>query len=387
MPDNTDESTHIRHKFKMKFNNGTVADTGATIWDTRFPIRIDNYKINGGTTDTLSINYKSYNIAGNPTRTFGRDLFVTEFKYQPIHRINSITLPGDFSTTPDSVSIRIDTNFIQTSLELASVGWGNYTTNSVRSSNNQIYNSLRDCAGFRMFYDTPPNDNKESAFMKLDTSYKLYNFVTVDSAIFRIAPISFSAIYNGIPISNSQFDIHVKGVRSLGIPSNYPVNLCPEIVNVQSAQITSAYSEINLDTFNVTNSHGCSYKPMSFDIKNLIDYSITNHLPLLGLSISPIYNGPIENPYDSFDRFYLNFFCSPSNGNVCCNEWYSLYRPMLYVYGNLNLSDTLRFPVVKGGTIKYIYDDLNKKIDVISVRNSITNAYTKIEYSIDGFGI
>jgi len=379
----TDEEPYRRHAFKMKFNNGTVKDTCATMWDTRFPIRIDNFKINGSQTATLSKVYKTYNIAGYPTRKIDQNLYVTEFKYQPIHRINSITLPGDFSTTPDSVSLTIDTHYIKTSIELISKGWGNYNTSNqkVAYTYTPDYSSLKTCGPFNMFIN---NNTNRYAFIKLDTSNKIYNFETIDSAILQFAPIKFSATYDGSPISNESFNTQVKGVTYL---SNYFVWANCELArrDTHTAHITTVSSEIDLDTFNTNCSSSCCYKIQKFDIKNLIDTFITNRWPLIGLTIQSYYNGIGTNPATG-SVFDLNFTNCPIIWNGNHQYWNSLYRPVLYIYGNLDISDTLRIPIVRGGTIKYTYDDVNKKIDVFSIRNTLTNDYSKVRYSIDGFG-
>lgn len=51
-----------------------------------------------------------------------------------------------------------------------------------------------------------------------------------------------------------------------------------------------------------------------------------------------------------------------------------------------DVSDTLKIPVIKGGTIKYVYDDVNKTIEVYSMRNTLTNDGGRIKYHIDQSG-
>lgn len=380
----TDEEPYRRHLIKMKFNNGVVKDTNATMWDTRFPIRIDNYKINGAQVDTLSRIYKSYNIAGYPTRTIDQDLYVTEFKYQPIHRINSITLPGDFSTSPDSTFMRIDTHYIKTSLELKTKGWGNYNTSDgkVTYIETQNYSNLKSCDPFKMLINS---SNNKYAFIKLDTSNKIYNFTSIDSAILQFSPICFSAANDGNPISNASFNTQIKGITFLNSYSTWQSCGYNAHNIIQSAEITTENTEINLDTINSNcPSSICYFRIQRFDVKNLINTFISNDWPLVGLTMHSYYTGIGTPP--AGPSFNLNFTnCIETvNGNE--DYWYSLYRPVLFIYGNLDISDTLRYPIVKGGTIKYKYDDVNKKIDVLSIRNTLTSDYSKIKYSVDGFG-
>ncbi|MCB0728883.1 MAG: RHS repeat protein, partial [Ignavibacteriae bacterium] len=86
--------------FYLKYNNGVTIQTSENIWDGRFPIRTDSYREQSGTTDTLSITYKSYAIDGSPTKLISQNKYTTDINYEPIHRVSSIILPGDF--TPDS---------------------------------------------------------------------------------------------------------------------------------------------------------------------------------------------------------------------------------------------------------------------------------------------
>jgi hypothetical protein len=123
---NSDFPNYPRFYYRIKYINGSVLDSAEMIYDRRLPIRIDNYKISGGDIDTLSKVYKTYTADGSPAKQIDQNRYLTEFKYEPMHRINSITLPGDFSFSPDSVSLTIRPDSLDVNSVIKSESWGNY---------------------------------------------------------------------------------------------------------------------------------------------------------------------------------------------------------------------------------------------------------------------
>lgn len=369
-------------KYKIKYDNGNVVETYEKIWDFRFPVRTDNYKITGNSRDTLSISYQTYTLDGSPSKIIDQNKYLTRFVYEPIHRINSITLPGDFSVNQDSVKLIINENILYNQLTILSNGWGylNDLTHRVRYLRATNLEEMFSCNLLRT--DMHWSGNYEHlAFSKFDGSF-INQFVSIDSAIFEMHPVSYNAKYGNNTIDHGLFKTYLKPMINL---SNV-VTGCPcSGSNCDSASIseTTTQDSIYLDLPNY-NPTGYCYKKLTTRITNIVNQFHGSSSVINGLVLRPVYTGPETNPYPNF-KFLVNFLLCEDEDELPSN-WFSELSPRIHVYGYHDNSDTLKIPIIKGGTFKYYYDDLRHTVDVFSIRSTTENERSKIKYLIDAFG-
>jgi len=375
---NADEPPGLpKLKYKIKYNNGNITETYSNIWDFRFPIRTDVYRVNENARDTLSITYKTYTLDGSPSKMIDQNKYLTQFVYEPIHRINSITLPGDFSTLQDSVALYITPLQMYNELTVKGKVFGNFNDldDSLRFTSDNINLYTDRCPLFNSYVrDTGYGYvNFQSAYIKFDTNEvkQTINFNSIDNAYLDIFPYSKSFIVNGIQtnaniitkirivdkISTSIYDYNCGTVQN-ALSKNYGISL--------GNYVTGNYINTNYD-----------YTLNRFDIKTLI----SSDRNFAGILIIPVLNLPPDLPPHELSIQLTRF-----NDVSGKNYWEANYSPYFTVKGNRDISDTLKIPIIKGGTIKYYYDDLNHKVNVYSVRNSQTNERSRIQYVIDGYG-
>ncbi|HMR42084.1 MAG TPA: hypothetical protein PKA90_16835, partial [Ignavibacteria bacterium] len=372
----TDEPSGIPYlKYKVKYNNGTELNENEKIWDYRFPIRTDNYKINGSFRDTLSSTYKSYTLDGSPSKIIDQNKYITQFIYQPIHRINSITLPGDFSTTPDSVNVIINYKFINDTVIFRSNGWGFY--NYLYPANHVLYtqnhrtldNDYDDCIVFGMDINATNSayTSRRDAFFALENSDYLLNFDSINFANLKVG-------IRGFTHPTGTYYTRLIPVDSITNHSLFSCGNQPFTLNYDKSNISvnNASQLINV-TPNSSN---------IFDIKSMIENLNGQGVILKALLVRGDLGPPVHPIPDQ--TFKMNFT------NITTQEEADLWRlndsPILTVSGKINISDTLYEPIIKGGTIKYYYDDQNHKVNVYSIRNSFYNDHNRIQYTIDGYG-
>ncbi|MCY7363343.1 MAG: hypothetical protein LH629_14950, partial [Ignavibacteria bacterium] len=201
----------------------------------------------------------------------------------------------------------------------------------------------------------------------------------MDSAKLDINPVSFSASYDDKPLNTNDYETYVKAITNIASPTGNPD--CSPGVSAP-AMINRYENAVSLDTFAGTSSCNFTNFHNRFEIKDLLNNLNSNNKYLKGITISSAYTGPITTPITPV--FYLNFTdCSYSGTNQI---WFTNYIPKLKVDGKFDISDTLKIPIIRGGTIKYEYDDDAHTVDVFSIRNSFYNDRSRVKYSIDGFG-
>ncbi|HMQ70402.1 MAG TPA: hypothetical protein PKC58_15605, partial [Ignavibacteria bacterium] len=371
---NSDFPDYPLFYYKIKYNTGAVADSSEMIYDRRLPIRIDIYKILGGTTDTLSKVYKTYTADGSPAKLIDQNRYLTEFKYEPMHRINSITLPGDFSDFSDSVIKIIHKDSLYITRELKSEAWGLYNSENGKADYYTAH-TLSEFVGcnnsqFEMDISYRNSQNSNFAYIQFQNDFP-QKYRSVDSAIFRMWPLEFIADRNGT-IPKNDYKTYIKGVSGFGNAYQH------ECDNIHWRR-RSTTLESFVDTINLPVQNNCQYTERKADIKNLIMNFSNSNKELYGITLNSAFIG--EPDAQTYPKFYLDMTYCNQNTN-----WFDWYTPRVNIFGYLDISDTLKIPVIKGGTIKYKYDDDNHTINVYSIRNSILNNYSNIKYSIDGFG-
>jgi YD repeat-containing protein len=376
---NSDFPNYPRFYYKIKYNDGSILDSAEIIYDRRLPIRIDNYKVTGGSTDTLSKVYKTYTADGSPSKLIDQNRYLTEFKYEPMHRINSITLPGDFSTSKDSTIYLVRKDSLDVSNEIQSDSWGNYTVNNSKTHYlNSSQTQYLSCSPNNLNMIISPSENvNQYAYIKLANNIPR-KYLSIDSAVFSFYVRTFTARYNGSALDQSDYKSYVKGITDLNNPELD--DGCTYWHNRPS--VLSGFS----DTVNLPYKTDCNYELRKANVKSLFLNLGNQNKVVRGLTISSTYTGIIIDP--ELDVIYLPHFDLEMAycGSFPDNTWYYNYRPKVLIKGKLDLSDTLKIPVIKGGTIKYTYNDTDHSVKVYSVRNTLTNERSKVKYSIDGFG-
>ncbi|MBE2190540.1 MAG: hypothetical protein IAE98_13895, partial [Candidatus Kapabacteria bacterium] len=240
--------------YKIKYNTGAVSDSSEMIYDRRLPIRIDNYKVLGGTTDTLSKVYKTYTADGSPAKLIDQNRYLTEFKYEPMHRINSITLPGDFSDLSDSVIKIIHKDSLYISRELKSEAWGLYNSENGKADYYTAH-TLSEFVGcnnsqFEMDISYRNSQNSNYAYIQFQNEFP-QKYRSVDSAIFRMWPLEFIADRNGT-IPENDYKTYIKGVSGFGNAYQH------ECDNIHWRR-RSTTLESFVDTINLPVQNNCQY--------------------------------------------------------------------------------------------------------------------------------
>ncbi len=362
-------------KYKILYNTGGVYNTQSNVWDFRFPIRTDMYKVAGGARDTLSITYKTYTLDGSPSKMINREKYLTQILYEPVHRVNSITLPGDFSTQSDSTILNISSNYTNAELELDISGIGNY--NYLDDSLSFTYNfsplTAECCTSIvnsRYKVQNEFDIYHSGMFFHFDTTQNHFvrNLTEIDSAVLRLYP--YSSYFN--PSSLEHYTrIHI--VKEINSGSReFRCDYCGTQGNPFDApRRTAVLGGMYYGTFIESPQN---YYSNSYDIKSIIP----SDKNFLGFIISPSLAFDQPYPYPDFEsQIYFK-----QSGYALPTQYY----PTLNIYGELDISDTLKYLNVRGGTIKYVYDNVRHTVDVYSVRNTLENERSKIRYAIDAYG-
>lgn len=384
-----DEPPFRRFKYKIKYNTGIIKDTNEVIWDHRLPFRIDNYKVNGSNRDTLSIAYHTYNEDGSPEKVFDQNKFLTLFQYLPVHRISSITLPGDFSNVANDTTLTIDTSYYESTINLNSNGWGNY--DKIQQKAYYTANAL--CIDQDWCPDLYSMDiralegvnTQKGLFIRFDGS-QLPRFARIDSAILDIAPLGYRHLANG-DTSSSLITTTVQAVNSIYNSFQHDVRCCSWIcpstdccpIGWQINIGINSYQHpvtIHADPYNWHPS-SCGFKHNFLEIKNIFNNSYT----FKGLFIYANFNGQPDHLTWDFEMNMVNCqgFDAPN--------WTLYASPKIIMSGLVDNSDTVRTIIYHGGTYVYQYDDVNHIVTVNSIMKHPPYEQQKvIKYHIDGSG-
>lgn len=364
-------------KYKILYNTGEVFNTQSNIWDFRFPIRTDQYRVNGSSRDTFSITYKSYALDGSPTKMIDQNKYLTQFVYEPVHRINSITLPGDFSTSSDTMLLFITNNYYYTNLQVRGTHFG-----YLNELDNNIILGKSDDAFWQnkcpIFRSESTNNGASftqqfSAYIKFDTNdvKQTSKFVSIDSAHLSIFPY-----YKNYSVNDSDVVTRFRLINKISAQHFDSDCVSSTYVNYPNElERTPGFSPGSyLETGSIINTN---YAINRINIKSLID----SNRNFAGVSILPRLDLLPDLP-----SHYLYLQFTNYNNQADRQYWELNYAPYFVVYGNFNNADTLKIPVIKGGTIKYVYDDINQTVEVFNVRNTLTNDRSKLKYSINAIG-
>lgn len=349
-------------KFKIKYNNENVSTVYENIWDFRFPIRTDVYRINENARDTLSITYKTYTLDGSPSKMIDQNKYLTQFVYEPIHRINSITIPGDFSTLPDSVVLNINHNYIQSNVNLYFDGYGffNFNNDSLFYTTNFNLLSSGCCPGIidSMRVSNEVYINKRGAFLFFDT-------------------VNTKVLQNYSDFDSVNLNLNVSNVNHS--PSNLGKYTKIQIIK----NISSSSAEHQCGTC------GLFGNPVLLNSRKILTYGSSGLFDSLIPGMQNTFD--LKNIISSDKKLNgILFWSSVTNPEVVPEPDHNFNDVIsgagLSVYGTYDNADTLKISIIKGGTIKYYYDDIDHKVNVYSVRNSLTNDRSRIQFAIDGYG-
>lgn len=377
--------------YRVQYNNGTTTIQRSFWEDPRLPIRIDSYKrISSNSVDTLKRIYMQYNEAGMPVKIINENRYLTELKYQATHRISSITLPGDFSTSISYDSLYIEDNTFPVTWTVSANGWGNININDNNKAvfkDQSFWYAYPDyCDRFSMKFQTQLDLQKGSFFkMYLD----LRNFTQIDSASFVMWHTYYNHKVNGVDPPISDYWTKLQPIDSLfsriddddcGSENEYSV-LGTRVNNyTQTIDVPTSYSTNCVPIKNV------------YDVKNLVTNLSQNNKNLFGLMIRPYfrYRDSPEGEGSEIDAssvidFYLRHY------NSTCNQYPTTtfmenYNEKITISGQYREYDTIVVPVVIGGTYIYRYDDVNNTVMTYSRLTHSPNKLKQVKYHLDGFG-
>jgi RHS repeat-associated protein len=321
--------------------------------DTRFPA-ITYYNPSGN----FSFNsFQQYSPSGNRTMFLNSYRFLSEFTYEPLERINNITLPYDFDTLGSQEIKIFDTTFINVDYILKSnaEGYINYL-----APPNQQVNKVMGCNGSqftsKVFINGAFTDNRNALIGFSDTI--INHLYRLDYAHLIFYPTLYSHSYAG-------YDSAKYAVVKF-IPLTY----------FGSTSISEGVSSYNTHNIYSTSSENCSNGFAGFsnliDLTGLLNYNIIQlDNNFAGLRVNIDYNDPaVPDPPPNYE-FHLNIGnCIDQCYNCGCSLWLANYSPRLHISGVYAQIDTTIYKIYNNSTIKYEYDDINHKTSVISKLNS-----------------
>ena len=379
-PGVTDEAPAPMLIYKVKYENGVIdPDTVRLPRNGILPVRIDKYKRNSdGTTDTLDRNYFFYNAEGLMTAKVDYNRFLTEIAYNPGNRVASVTLPGDFSTQPNDTTEIIIPLKLDDTLIINSTNWGNIRNDTARlyGSNNGITDQ---CDIFSLRYtNIGQKEMRKSLFLTGDAALPSFNEITMATLRMGI----YKEITNLPPSYNYEMKLQPVVSKSEQGFTTTCTGSVPVITYRNEPVVVSLLDQtINTSGQNIQQ---CNYTLNTIDLTAFLNnYLITEGRTFIGFSIYPFLSFPI-NGEPQFE-IYQEYFCEFSGQTF--EDWKEDYSPRLTIAGEIDLSDTLRYPNTYGGTIFYDYDDVAKTVD-IKARMTPGGGYENFRrtmYHFDGF--
>jgi RHS repeat-associated protein len=305
----------------------------------------------------------------------------------PFLRVKAITLPGDFSTIPNTISViqRYDTNYAN--VLVPSTGWG-MVTDTVDNARfifnaNQMHCNTKEYFNTDITYPTHTGDYDNMAAIRFDYD-KLGYFAGIDSAMLYIAPFrNFLYLNNRKYLTGFVHDVYGIGAR-YGVTYENCGNNTNNVEKYGIAESTVG-TPVNIIAFDSTlNCH--AFYPQKHDIKTTLN-SMRNasQNTLWGIFFKPRITEIGMN--ETFpQRFFLHFTHCGGSTTFDPVEWTSYYAPKLNIYGRYMTVDTVKTPVINGGTYVYYYDD---KYNTVSVHSKFSHTPIKtkqVRYHFDGFG-
>ncbi len=379
-PGVTDDAPAPMLIYKVKYENGVIdPDTIRLPRNGILPVRIDRYKRESdGTADTLDRNYYFYNAEGLMTQRVDFNRFLTAIAYNPGNRVSSVTLPGDFSTQPNDTTEIIIPLKLDDTLIINSTNWGNIRNDTARlyGSNNGITDQ---CDIFSLRYtNIGQKEMMKSLFLTGDAALPSFNEITM--ATLRLG------IYKEIRNVPPSYDYEMKLQPVVSKSEQGFTSTCTGSVPAITYRNEPVVASLLDQTINTSgqNIQQCNYTLDTIDLTAFLNnYLITEGRTFIGFSIYPFLSFPI-NGEPQFE-IYQEYFCEFSGQTF--EDWKEDYSPRLTIAGEIDLSDTLRYPNTYGGTIFYDYDDAAKTVD-IKARMTPGGGYENFRrttYHFDGF--
>ncbi|MCC6865526.1 MAG: RHS repeat protein, partial [Ignavibacteria bacterium] len=367
--------------YKIKYNTGNELLTWNNFQDTRLPVKIDNYKVNSSSRDTLKVVYMSYNALGNPTMMVNQSGYLTTFDYDNTYnRIYKITLPGDYSTNLDRDTMYAVPSYYYSPVSVYTEGWGALDNEEL----DHTYNST--CASsFNLKYNVDNTSAfKIKPFMKF-TQINLSSYTGIDSAIITLSPQWYTARNSSGVNIETDYEWRFKAVTQVGDSSITSCEVVSQDPVLSTYSILAPFSTSLYRNYNDQGRNCESYVTHNLRIESLLNNLRTNSQKFYGLLVDYKYTGIEEEDAPPNYQFRM-IFTDCNNFNY--GEWADLYKPKLTVYGQRVEYDTVRTKIYYGGTYIYEYDDLNRTTTIKSRFNhssSLTN-FKKVKYNFDGFG-
>jgi RHS repeat-associated protein len=384
-PGGIEEATAPMLIYKVKYSNGTIVPD--TVRLPRYgirPVRIDRYKrYQYGTADTLGRNYYFYNSEGLLTERIDFNRFLSAISYQPLNRVNSVTLPGDFSTQPNDTTEVILPLTLTDTLIINSTNWG-YIDEAIGNYGYIYYNNqsiTTPCNYFKMEYKNINGYSKHRSLFLMD-GQNLPPFRGISFAELRLGIYRTHQLVADIP-NNSDVSIILNPVDSEA--SLDTIGYCPNYSSIKYQKdiyfLSSKKTEINVAG---GDSVSCNYTINEINVTNFLnDFISVEGRSFIGFSIYPTFTF-VANGSPTYD-VKQQYFCEIAGQTF--ENWRENYSPRLTVAGEMDFSDTVRIPHTYGGTIIYEYDDPNNSV---TIRSRLTEGadfsdFKKINYSFDGF--
>jgi RHS repeat-associated protein len=374
---------HPNISFRKKYNTGSVTIEKDFLVDNRLPIRIDNFKrISTNSVNLLKTVYFKYNEAGYPTKIINENRYVTELVYQPTHRISSITLPGDYSTTVNDTTPVINHFYYYDTVNVSCTGFGhrNELTSIKQLNFLNAPQYLRDCPIFYMWYKKTASTMtfQHPAFIRFE-NVPVFN--QVFTAEFSFPVLKYVRTKDGSPIGENIYYTTIKPFSSLGSVTQDLSCGGRNWFKSTTSAVENLSQNITIDT-----SASGTYKIQTYDVKSMLDNLSSYHKKLEGIYImAGLKDAPEPLPNH---ELRLEFINTNLTEQQWANEWYNWLQnaPKLSIYGEVDVSDTIKLVTIYGGTYLYSYDDTRNIITTYSRLTHSPNVLKKVRYFIDGFG-
>ncbi|NOS85708.1 MAG: hypothetical protein HOP31_11250 [Ignavibacteria bacterium] len=376
--------------YKIKFSSGNDSTAWEYFYNTKLPIRIENYKRLSGGCDTLKRIYTKYNQSGTPLLMIDENRYASRFMYEPrYNRISSVTLPGDFESNivVDTMTY-IDTNYYYDTLTLVSESWG--TNDELNGTlyflNNPAYfapwyNGVGACRCFNTHVECNSSGTivtKSNAFMKFDGEI-LPKFVNISFAELRFPVAKYDKFIGGNPAPAGSVISTLRPFSNLGTISGYDCEGRGISKSTTYTPENSFGSNFNVDT----NQGGCNKNQFINITSMLHNYIVGSNKQLKGFDIKQSPNG--IGGEDTPPNYVFKLYCVPCDYNWV--SWRDNNIPRLKIYGKIDASDTLKKVSSNGATFRYEYDDDSNTVILKSIlKNSSPVKEKRIKYHFDGFG-
>jgi RHS repeat-associated protein len=345
-------------KYYRILTNGTSVESKTRWEDTRFPT---NTVFNPYSDYTFNT-YQQFNPSGNRTMFFDNYRSLSEFTYQSLERINTVTLPYDFDTANSKDTIIVDTSYLNIDyiLPTNATGMIDYVTPDYFKNQGPCYGGLFISKVFR----NGIYQNYRCALIGFNDT-TINHLQRLDFAHLIFYPTLYTHSYGG-DSSASKTLIKFYPLTYFGSSSINEVSYYYSTHNIYST------------TYEVCSNGFANYYNL-VDLTDLLNYHILQRNAVFaGLKLDAIYDDPSVPEPPPGHEFHLDIGnCIDQGCGVCgCGTWSANYSPRLHIGGVYIYLDTTKYTIYRNSTIKYEFDDENHKTTIISKLDNDNNKKT-----------